>query len=493
MARQKSDSDGEGPSAPPADGSAPAPDDSLAQQDTGAAPPDTSPAEAALPEPEPLPPLTAASPPAPDPVDMPEPAPAPDPVPPIHAGHPPRQEAPEAEPEPALPDEPGEEDEGHSFAGRALAGLLLLLAGAGIGIWAAPRIAPALPSGMAPVAAWLTPGTGEAEARLEALEARLDARLAATEAAVSALPATDDLEARIGAAVTEATGSATADITALRQEIDAQDPTALRQRLDALASALDGQGAELDTLKDQLAGGVAAGSSASDEAIARIDVYRAELEGLRAEVTSLGSQTSALAARIDEVAATADRSIETAQARVATIEADASDALDAAHTASDMALLRAALAAGQPFADVAERLAASAPLPEGITAAAASGAPTLAALRERFPEAAHAAIRASIIASAGEGIVARTGAFLSAQVASRSLTPQPGMTPDAILSRMEDRLENGDLASALAEAENLPSEATAAMAGWLASARLRLAADTGLSALSAPAPAPAVD
>src|SRR5690606_13760520 len=110
-----------------------------------------------------------------------------------------------------------------------------------------------------------------------------------------------------------------------------------------------------------------------------------------------------------------------------------------------------------------------------------------------FPEAAHAAIRASIIASAGDGILARTGAFLNAQVASRSLTPQPGMTPDAILSRMDARLQNGELEAALAEAEGLPSEAIAAMSDWLASARLRLAAEAGLDALSTLTPAPDAD
>ena len=68
-------------------------------------------------------------------------------------------------------------------------------------------------------------------------------------------------------------------------------------------------------------------------------------------------------------------------------------------------------------------------MPEGLTAAAASGVPTLAELRDSFPDAAHEAIRASIMASAGDGVVARSRAFLKAQVASRSLTPQPGMAP----------------------------------------------------------------
>ena len=71
------------------------------------------------------------------------------------------------------------------------------------------------------------------------------------------------------------------------------------------------------------------------------------------------------------------------------------------------------------------------------------------------------------MAGAGDGVLARSRAFLAAQVASRSLTPQTGTGTDAVLSRMEDRLRHDDLKGVLAEAEQLPSEAAAAMSGWL--------------------------
>jgi hypothetical protein len=115
--------------------------------------------------------------------------------------------------------------------------------------------------------------------------------------------------------------------------------------------------------------------------------------------------------------------------------------------------------------------------------------PTLAQLRDSFPDAAHDAIRASIMAAAGDGVIARSRAFLKAQVASRSLTPQAGMSPDAVLSRMEDRLRKDDLEGALAESAQLPSEAAAAMRDWLDAAKLRLGAEAGLAALDAAPPA----
>ena len=122
-------------------------------------------------------------------------------------------------------------------------------------------------------------------------------------------------------------------------------------------------------------------------------------------------------------------------------------------------------------------------MPAGLAAAAPTGIATLAQLRDRFPDAAHDAIRASIIASAGDGVIARSRAFLEAQMASRSLTPKPGMAPDAVLSRMEERLRHDDLDGALAEADELPSEAAGAMADWLGAARLRVGAVEGLAEL----------
>jgi hypothetical protein len=368
--------------------------------------------------------------------------------------------------------------------------LLLLIAGAAIGIWGAPKLAPMLPSGLAPVASWLTPGAREAEAGYAALETRVDQALAATGERIAALPGADDIEARIAAAVAAAGTATSGEIAELRATVGQLDMPATRQRLDQLGAALDGQAAELATLKDQLTGGAAATSSLTEEAVARIDVYRAELDGLRAELSTLTSNVSGLASRIDEVAATADRSITAAEEQVAAVQAESTTAVDAAQAASDIALLRAAITAGQPFADVASRLGATAgvTLPDGLAAAAATGAPTLASLRDDFPEAAHAAIRASILAGAGDGMVARARAFVGAQIASRSLTPQQGMSPDAVLSRMENSLRRDDLAGVLAEAGHLPSEASAAMGGWLDGVRLRLAAEAGLAEISAQLP-----
>lgn len=358
-----------------------------------------------------------------------------------------------------------EHEEGSSLAAKALTALVLLLVGAGAGIWAAPRLAPALPSGLAPVSAWLQPGTADTSARIAALEAQL---------AESAKPAD------IAAAVDAARGGLETEITTLRDSVEAGGAGMLGERIGQLESALDGQRGELAALKGQLAGVPSDGASGTG---AQIDVYRAELDGLRAEFDRLSGQVGSLSGRVEEVAATST-------ARVQEIEKTEGARADAAEVQADLASIRAALVAGLPFADQAARLEASGTaLPEGLEAAASSGAPSLADLQARFPAAAHEAIRAAILASAGDGFLARARAYVEAQIASRSLSPQPGATPDAILSRMDDDLAKGDLAGVLTESTALPSEATAALSGWLEGVKARQAADAALATLGGAQPA----
>ena len=305
----------------------------------------------------------------------------------------------------------------------------------------------------------------------------------ATDAATSAA---DAVETRLGTQITD-----------LRDTLGQLDTSAIRQQVTRLQTAVDGQSTELAALKEQL-GGAANVSSLSDEAVARIDVYRAELDGLRAELGTLTDNVSALSSRIDEVAATADRSIDAAQARVAEIEAQSNSAIDAAGAAvgaasatADVAQIRAALASGAPFSEPAERLAAAPDvvLPDALMAVAGNGVPTLADLGESFPDAALEAIRASILASGGEGLWGRATAFLEAQVASRSLAPAEGSGPDAVLSRMEASLRADDLEAVIDESAQLPSESAAAMSGWLDGARQRVAAEKALAELAGSLPA----
>ena len=173
--------------------------------------------------------------------------------------------------------------------------------------------------------------------------------------------------------------------------------------------------------------------AAGEEAAQQVDVYRAELEGLRAEMGRLSDEVQGLGARVDEVEAERRPADRRRRSRGSTRSRPSADtALSRAELDADLALVRAAIAGGLPFERAARphrRAARRRRVPDGLTAAAGTGVMTLPALRDAFPDAAHAAIRASIVAGAGDGVVARGRAFLAAQVASRSLTPQTGRRP----------------------------------------------------------------
>ncbi|MFT3974187.1 MAG: mitofilin family membrane protein [Amaricoccus sp.] len=372
-----------------------------------------------------------------------------------------------------------EEESGTSVAAWALGILLLLLAGAAFGTWAAPKIAPALPAGMKPVADWLEPGKADAEAEIAALRDEL----AGVEAKLGAVPSSGDLDARIGAAVAPVADKLGADLATLRQSIDASGGTEARQQFDSLTADLKNQAAQLETLKSDFSG--AAGQVSGD-----VNVFKADIDGMRAEIESLRAQVSGQASRLDEVARSAEARVASAEQQVAETEQKATTALDAAQAGAQAALIRAAVASGAPYGEpVAALESRGVTVPPALAAGAQAGIPTLASLRDGFPAAAHTAIQASILAAAGDGVLARANAFLKAQVASRSLSPKQGPGTDAVLSRMEDKLRHDDLAGALAESQGLPSEAAAAMSGWLDSAKLRLGATDGLAALASSLPA----
>lgn len=160
------------------------------------------------------------------------------------------------------------------------------------------------------------------------------------------------------------------------------------------------------------------------------------------------------------------------------LEADAAAAARAAAGRAAMARVLTALDTGQPYADALFDLGQTtgAEIPAALAGYADTGAPTLSGLQEAFPDAARAALDASVRAAVETGEIDRFTAFLRTQLGTRSLEPREGDDPDAILSRAEAALRLGNVAAALTELETLPAAGQPAMADWIATARARLAA-----------------
>lgn len=193
----------------------------------------------------------------------------------------------------------------------------------------------------------------------------------------------------------------------------------------------------------------------SDELAATLDAQKSEIARLQGELEKMASfaQSQIAEAEAEQLSA------EQAEARV-----KARGALN---------VVRDALASGDPFADALPDIAAAAEVPETLANVAETGVPSLQALQGNFSDSARTALSASVRESAGSGATDRVRLFLQDQFSARSLTPREGDDPDAVLSRAEDALRNGNLAGTLETLAALPEAGQAAFAEWVSSASTR--------------------
>ncbi len=333
-----------------------------------------------------------------------------------------------------------------------------------------PAANPAPPVDLAPLREEVEADLGAVLARADALDARLseiEARLVAPAAEASpGSPAPDP-----GPALALPQGSsASEDVPALEPRL-----TAFEADLAALRDTLTQATGEIDALRSLAEG--------SDVALMELGTRLSSAE------TALTVVDSRLAEAEAAAAAAADQARTTAAA-VADTQARAADAEVGAQRASALTQLDEALDAGMPFEAPLAELGPEAP--EALARVATEGVPTLAALREAFPEAA----RAGLAAARAQGLAGDAGGlsgFFRDQLSLRSTAPREGDDPDAVLSRAEAALAAGRLDEALAEIAILPEPTRAAMSDWIASAQARSDALTALATLRSgeldPAPA----
>jgi len=208
----------------------------------------------------------------------------------------------------------------------------------------------------------------------------------------------------------------------------------------------------------------------------------AALAGLQAQIDVLKSG-GVPAAAVADVQAAFDAKLTEAEARMAEVKAQAEAIAGATAQRAAVLQLQAALDSGTPYTAALPALSGL-PVPPVLAQHDAAGLPTLQGLRAGFPEAARAGLDAALRANMGESWADRVSNFLLNQTGARSLTPREGNDPDAILSRVEAALGEGNLSTALTEIAALPAEAQAAMEGWIAEANLRQEAVQAVMSLS---------
>ncbi|MCF1708248.1 hypothetical protein L0V05_05370 [Tabrizicola sp. J26] len=311
--------------------------------------------------------------------------------------------------------------------------------------------------------------------------------IAALQAEIAAQKSTiAELQQELANLPAPATSDISADLDALRTEFAAKlaalPPPAQDESADvsALQSSLAALNDRLATLEKQPAGEAGAASSTA------VAAFERELQTLRQQIEAQGSVGSAMTADLQTAMTDAKAQLASAAEEAKKVAADAEALAQAARNDLAIGRVSSALEAGGSFSGALDDLrTAGVTIPDALSADAAGGVPTLVDLQRSFPDAAREALAAALRADAGSTWSERVGAFLRTQAGIRSLTPREGDDPDAVLSRAEASLADGDLAAVLAGIASLPEAAQAAMSGWVAEATKRQAAVDALAALSA--------
>ncbi|ODS02002.1 hypothetical protein AUC69_00455 [Methyloceanibacter superfactus] len=371
---------------------------------------------------------------------------------------------------------------GGRILGNLTAGLLGGLAGAGALALAwvylpqsmnkqaeAPDLSP-LESRIAKLEGAPAPDTGAA---LAEEMSKLEAKIAALEGQEAKLPpevsGLSDRVAQIETsfkAMAEAAkdGGSVGDAAAISQQIGAAE-----QRLDgklesALAEAKSANAASLEALRKEIAG-----LDAKLRALANAELSAGEAARLVPEIAVIDERLSKLEAGLP-----------------ALLDAVGEESEDtkAATQAIAFANLRAAVSEGRPYATELATLAALSPGAGDLGRLLDyedTGIPTLPELIRSFKK-----TRAELTpAPAAEGsIIDRFVASAESLVKVKRIDAEAeGDGPDAVLSRAEAQLEQGDLAASVAEVDKLQGAPRAAFATWLDQARARLGADDTLQRL----------
>jgi hypothetical protein len=275
---------------------------------------------------------------------------------------------------------------------------------------------------------------------------------------------TDELEARV-----ETQAEAIDGITGLVAENTSQAEVlgATAETLGVTTESLTG---DLAAQAEQIAGLEAKIAELTAE-INKPRVVASEAE-LSADLTALianqKEEIAALQGDLKSMATFAEGQIETAQQ-----EADAAALAEARAQARDgLNTVRLALSSGEAFEDALPLIAGAVEIPAGLSAAA-SGVATQSELQGSYGAAARSALAASNRELSGDSASDRVGLFFQDMIGARSLTPQDGDSPDAVLSRVEAAVQNGDLSAALTQIDALPENGKAELTEWSEKAKAR--------------------
>ena len=297
------------------------------------------------------------------------------------------------------------------------------------------KISALLPSGMAPLARFLSPSEALAIERIQIYKLETDNRLNKIE---------NIKHPNVDLKIKELRDEISNDIAQISKELTEIDNSKIENRLNELEKKIT----NTLTLVDELVFNSSKNVIINDSPLNKN--YDLIIKKLRSEITFLSNQQNLLIEQFNTLK----------NANLNTFKKNSKDL-------NDFDKIKEALNFGGPYKLALEEISKKEIQIPKVLLDNSEGVVTMNYLKTNFPTVAHASLKASSKQTDESGLGGKLLGFLKSQVTVRSLDAQEGNSINAILSRMQVALNNDDLSEAIRQSSDLNGAAKSEIKDWL--------------------------
>ena len=297
------------------------------------------------------------------------------------------------------------------------------------------KISALLPSGMAPLARFLSPSEALAIERIQIYKLETDNRLNKIE---------NIKHPNVDLKVKELRDEINNDIYQISKELSEIDNSKIENRLSDLEKKIT----NTLTLVDELVFNSSKNVIINDSPLNKN--YDLIIKKLRSEITFLSNQQNFLIEQFNTLK----------NANLNTSKKNSKDL-------NDFDKIKEALNFGGPYKLALEEISKKEIQIPKVLLDNSEGVVTMNYLKTNFPTVAHASLKASLKQTDESGLGGKLLGFLKSQVTVRSLDAQEGNSINAILSRMQVALNNDDLSEVIRQSSDLNGAAKSEIKDWL--------------------------
>ena len=297
------------------------------------------------------------------------------------------------------------------------------------------KISALLPSGMAPLARFLSPSEALAIERIQIYKLETDNRLNKIE---------NIKHPNVDLKIKELRDEISNDIAQISKELTEIDNSKIENRLSELEKKIT----NTLTLVDELVFNSSKNVIINDNPLNKN--YDLIIKKLRSEITFLSNQHNFLIEQFNTLK----------NANLNTSKKNSKDL-------NDFDKIKEALNFGGPYKLALEEISKKEIQIPKVLLDNSEGVVTMNYLKTNFPTVAHASLKASLKQTDESGLGGKLLGFLKSQVTVRSLDAQEGNSINAILSRMQVALNNDDLSEVIRQSSDLNGAAKSEIKDWL--------------------------